>query len=112
MMKPFFFSAADPATVDLLPGPGENHSENPASSLLLDPNSVFSDDLEADDVYSFDGEKDAVTVPMETTKPHIPDTITLSFWMKHDKPAPKSGTKTHRLKENILCSSDDHRKEI
>lgn len=84
---------------------------------VVDENSVLSDHdfFQAANVYAFDGEKNAVIVPPETTKPHVPDAFTLSFWMKHDHPAndpKKPGVKSHKIKENIICSSDEHRKNF
>ena len=52
----------------------------------------------------FDGEKNAILIPPETTKANMPDQFTLSFWMKHET-TPKEHV--HK-RENIICGSDDH----
>lgn len=60
---------------------------------------------EEDDLYLFDGENNAVIVPPETAKPDIPQRFTLTWWMRHDRSSKTDG----HTRENILCSSDDHK---
>lgn len=102
--------------MDLLPDPLKVHAiveENSSMPIQprLDQNSALSehDFFHSTNVYAFDGSKNAIIVPPELTSPHVPDAFSLSFWMKHDRHREdhKSG---HKIKENILCSSDDHRK--
>jgi hypothetical protein len=93
----------DPQTVDLLPPKKDGELEDSSEEL---ENEVLTEaEGQNRNVYMFNGKDNAIIVQPETAKAHIPEEFTLSFYMKHDR---NEKTKAH-VKENILCSSDDHR---
>lgn len=82
------FCGASTEAVDLLPIP----------TLPVDTTE------DNDQVFAFDGETNAVEVPITKMEPHLDEHFTISTWMKHEQdPADKS---KHGKKEHILCHSD------
>ena len=72
----FFFPDADAGSYDLLPRP--NAGEQWTKSLTTDTGN------ESDQIYQFDGRKDAVIVPSQFAPPdNLTDQFSISFWMKH-----------------------------
>ena len=84
-------------SVDLLPSPWQ---ADWTKSLPTDDGHLM------DQIFSFDGEHNAVEVPAGHFDHHLGDHFTISTWMKHD--FPEGGpVKSHNApKEHILCMSD------
>jgi hypothetical protein len=73
--------------------------------LLLGGNSEeklpTDDGKEGDQIYSLDGQSNAIEVPVTKMEPSLGEHFTISTWMKHEEDAANAGNKEH-----ILCHSD------
>lgn len=82
-------------SVDLLPSP---------SSADWSHNIPTDDGHEMDQVFSFDGQSNALEVPESVFNHMLHKHFTISAWLRHGEPPKTSGSKTP--KEHILCMSD------
>lgn len=90
---------ASAESVDLLPAPG--------IGAEWTRNLPTDDGHESDQIYEFDGTTNAVVIPPSTMPHNLTENFTISTWMKHARIGEQLNS---HIKENILCSADDHNK--
>jgi len=86
---------ASSGSIDLLPSP----------SLSALTKALPTDDgKEADQIFAFDGERNAIEIPSTKLNHTLDSHFTISTWMKHEQD-PEDETK-NGAKEHILCNTD------
>lgn len=94
----YFCAGASGESVDLLPSPSE---ADWTKNLPTDDGHVM------DQIFSFDGQSNAVEVPAGHFDHQLGDHFTISMWMKHDFPEGGPVNVHHSgPKEHVLCMSD------
>ena len=93
-------AGASAGSVDLLP--------NPSASASWTQDLPTDDGKESDQIFSFNGQTNAIEIPPTRLDPALGEHFTVAMWMKHEQD-PEDDDKKGR-KENILCHSDGESK--